>query len=943
MSRKDLLKVAGVALLAAGAYTLPGYSQNAPPAPVQAPPQQPQAGPPAPAYPDFNAVTKGMQPSPGLITLYQSAPNDPQRDSAKLLAQIPRGLMNQDLLLVSTISRGEQAGFNWGEYLIRFEMQDKRVLISVPDTDYVHTPNTTAGELVNRTHTAGFLAAMNVVTMSPQGDPVVDLGQVMLGSLGELPPPYSPQTMGFGGIAGQRRDLSRFTKVKSFPENVVVDVDLAFMRRDGSGENLGISYAIRRLPDARAYQPRLADERVGYFPTVHQDWGAKHSERETLVRYINRWDLKKKDPSLELSPPEKPIVFVVEKTVPLQWRKYVAEGIMEWNKGFEKIGISNAVVAEQQTDDNEFGHVDPEDARYNFVRWVITGQAFAVAMSRVDPRTGQVLNAQIAFDDSMLRSYNHEFDVFGPGPVAATLGPEVTRFMEENPGFIPQGQTLAQVKDVAAKMSGPFATAATDDDNHANMNPSGRGRTPGSLAGMSMCNYAAGMQRELDMANVISGATGRKVPERLVGEVIRMIISHEVGHTLGLRHNFKASAWLPLDEIKRRRDTTDEPITASVMDYNPNLFFPGDDVEKVHHFCTPTVGPYDYWAIEYGYRTPTGADGGEAGMLAKITSQCAQKDHAYATDEDTTSMSPDPLTNRFDMSADPLTWAKARIELCDALLKDINKWGERKAQPRHYLLSSYGMVMSEKARNMLYVSRVPGGAYFNRSRPGDPDAKPPIVLVDPKQQRAAIKMLGDTIFADSYFTTDPDLLNELVPSREWGLGGYGFVTARVDYPIHQMISNLQAYALMNLCTPYVLQRVYDAELKSKSDDKFTTAELINRVRDTIWSELKATGSEQKHTDAKPMISSIRRNLQRQHLSYVLASAGASRFTPMSADLQSMVRLSLRELDDKIGETLTKAKPDGEIQLDFATRAHLTECRDQIDKALDVQHVRRAEN
>jgi hypothetical protein len=934
MLNNGVLKATVGAVLAIGFFALPARGQAAP---LQGPqPQGPQA--PAPAYPDFNTVTKGMQPSPGLITLFQQSPQDPQRDSSKLLAQIPRGLLNQDLLLASTISRGENAGFNWDDYLIRFEMLDKKVIISIPDTQYVRNPNTTAAELVGRTHTSGFLAAMPIVTMSPQGDPVVDLGSVVLGSLGQLPPPYSPQTMGFGGIAGQRRDLSHITKVKSFPENIVVDVDLAFMKRDGSGENLGISYAIRRLPDVRAYQPRLADERVGYFPTVHQDWGAKHSERDNLVRYINRWDLKKKDPSLELSPPEKPIVFIIEKTVPLQWRKYVSEGITEWNKAFEKIGISNAIVAEQQSDDNEYGHVDPEDARYNFVRWVITGQAFAVAMPRVDPRTGQILNAEVAFDDSMLRSYSHEFDIFGPGPVATTLGPDVTKFLEQNPEYIPQGQTPAQVRQITEQMSGPFA-----------LDDSGRGRTnvPGDrklaqFGGLGMCNYAAGMQRELDMANVLSGATGRKVPERLVGEVIRMIISHEVGHTLGLRHNFKASSWLPLDEIKRRRDSTDEPVTASVMDYNPNLYFPGDDVEKVHHFCTPTVGPYDYWAIEYGYRAPGPQDGGEPAMLAKIAGQCAQKEHAYATDEDTTIISPDPLTNRFDMSSDPQVWAKERMELCDSLLKDIRKWGERKQQPRHYFLSSYGMVMSEKARNMLYVSRVPGGEYFNRSRIGDEGAQPPIVLVDPRQQRAAIKMLSETIFSDTYFTSDPDLLNELVPSRDWGMEGLGGVSMRVDYPIHQMISNLQAYAMMNLCTPYVMQRVYDAELKSKSDDKFTAAELVHRVRDTIWSELGSVNSEQKYTDARPMISSIRRNLQRQHLAYMLASAGGSRFSPMSPDLQSMVRFSLRELGDEISEVLSKAKADGELKLDFATRAHLTECRDQIDKALDVQHVKRTD-
>ena len=929
MMSSDLRRVCVVVALMLGISSV-GYSQVA----AQAGPPAPGA---APALPDFNTVVRGLVPLPGLITLYEANPSDPAHDATKLLAQVPRGLLNQDLLLVSTISRGENAGMNWSEYLIRFELQDRRVIISTPDTQYVSKPNTTAGELVSRTHTAGFLAAMPVITFSPQGDPVVDLGQVMLGSLGELPPPFSPETMGFGGIAGPRRDLSRFTKLKSFPENVVVDVDLAFMRRDGSGTNLGISYAIRRLPPMGSYQPRLADERVGYFPTVQQDWGIKHSERENIVRFINRWDMKKKDPTLELSPPEKPVVFIIEKTVPLQWRKYVAEGVTEWNKAFEKIGISNAIVVEQQTDDNEFAHVDPEDARYNFVRWIITGDPFAVAMSRVDPRTGQVLNAEIAFDDSMLRIYNEEFDVFGPGPAAATLGPDVMSFLEKNPDYVPFGQTLSQIKTTGLRMSGPFAL-----DDQGTTGAHAR-RPAAGFQKFDMCNYAAGMHRELAMGNVLAGATGRKIPEPLIGEVIHMIISHEVGHTLGLRHNFKASSWLSMDEIKRRRDTTDEPTTASVMDYNPNLYFPGDDVQKVRHFCTPCIGPYDYWAIEYGYRIPGPQDGGEQQMLAKIASQCTQKQDAYATDEDTTMLSPDPLSNRFDMSSEPLAWAKTRIDLCEGILKDVHKWGERKEQPRHYLLQTYGMVMSEKARNMLYVSRVPGGEYFNRNRIGDPDATAPIVLVDPKQQREAIKMLGATIFSDSYFTTDPELLNELVPSRDWGLDGLGDVFVRVDYPVHQAISNLQAYALMNLCTPYVLQRVYDAELKSKADDKFTSAELLTRVRDVIWTELANSSGQQKYTDAKPMISSIRRNLQRQHLAYLLAASSSTRLGGMmSPDLQSMVRFTLRDLGDRINDVLAKAKPDGEIQLDFATRAHLTECRDQIDKALDVQHVKRAE-
>ncbi|HXE56204.1 MAG TPA: zinc-dependent metalloprotease, partial [Tepidisphaeraceae bacterium] len=249
---------------------------------------------------------------------------------------------------------------------------------------------------------------------------------------------------------------------------------------------------------------------------------------------------------------------------------------------------------------------------------------------------------------------------------------------------------------------------------------------------------------------------------------------------------------------------------------------------------------------------------------------------------------------------------------------------------------------SEKARNTLYVSRVPGGEYFNRNRMGDPNAQAPLVLVDPKQQREAIKMLSQTIFSDKYFTNDPELLNELVPTRDWGLDGLGDVSARVDFPVHEVISNMQAYAMMNLIAPWELQRVYDAELKSKADDKFTAAELINSVRDAVWSELKDASGDAKFTDAKPMISSIRRNLQRQHLAYLLVSAQSRPGYMMSPDLQAMVRLSLQDLGGQISDVL-KSDKDSEAgsHIDFGTRAHLLECRDEIDRALNVQHVKRS--
>ena len=894
-------------------------------------------GPGAPAapdngqFPDFNATIKDMKPLPGLMTLYRYDPDDATKDQTRLLCQIPKSLLNQDLLLATTISRGEMAGFQWDDFLIRFEQSGRKVMISVPDERFVDTPGKPVTDAVTRTHTPTFLAALPVVTMSPQGDPVVDMSALVLTRAINFP--MTPGTE-------PRRDLSRYEKVKVFPENVLIDVDLASSNRFGSGTSIGITYAFRKLPELKGYTPRLADERVGYFTTVRQDWNAKHTDRENIIRYINRWDLKKKDPSLEMSPPEKPIVFIIEKTVPLQWRRYVADGINEWNKAYEQIGISNAIVVQQQTDDNEFAQIDPEDARYNFIRWIVTGTPFAMGPSRADPRTGQILDADIIFDDSMLRYFVSDFDVFGPGPAAAIVGPELPQFLEKNPEFIPAGQTMEDVKN-AMKLAAPGSELLKDADASQGVpvSNSARGRT-GINSPCSACNYAAGFRHQLALTQlaIVGTAAGKKIPEKFIGEAIKETVAHEVGHTLGLRHNFKASSWLSIDEIKRRRDTTDEPTTASVMDYNPLLFFPGDDPEKLRHFTTPTIGPYDMWAIEYGYKIPSKDDGDEKAMLGKIAAKNTKRELAYATDEDTIGMSScDPLVNRFDMSDDSVAWAKARVALCDQLMKDVRSWAVKKDEPEYYLRNVFGTLMWERCSNMMYVSRVVGGQYFNRNRAGDPEAKPSLVLLDPKQQREALTMLGETLFKDDFFAVDSDLLNDLVANRwdDWASNAPG----RVDYPVHQAVLSMQSYALLNLCAPQVLQRVYDAELKSKADDKFTAAELISTVRSTIWGDLNPADGV-AYSDAKPMISSLRRNLQRQHLQYLLATVDAQPGALTSPDLQSMIAYSLRDLSDQIGSVLdrTKSSNNGGPKLDFATRAHLTESKSKIDRVLNAPHM-----
>ncbi|HUU96110.1 MAG TPA: zinc-dependent metalloprotease [Phycisphaerae bacterium] len=450
-------------------------------------------------------------------------------------------------------------------------------------------------------------------------------------------------------------------------------------------------------------------------------------------------------------------------------------------------------------------------------------------------------------------------------------------------------------------------------------------------SGRHVCSYAFGLQQQLAFVHnaLLATGSGKKTPEHFVGEAIREAVTHEVGHTLGLRHNFKASSWLTLEEIRRRRNEGDEPTSASVMDYNPLLFFAGDDPEKVRHFVTPTIGPWDYWVIEYGHRVPEKGKS-EKEMLEEVASRCAEKGLDYATDEDTMWVfSPDPLTNRYDNSSDLVAWARSRIELCDRLTENIADWAIRKGESRYHVRQAFDQVWFEKGRNFEYVTRLVGGQYFHRDHKGDPDARPPFVLVDAETQRAALNLLKETLLTDTFFKFDPALLNQLAPSRwsHWG----SRTSLELDYPIHDRIVGLQLVGLFDLLTPPVLQRVYDAELKSDDPNRFTAAELIRTLRDHIWSSAYEVG-EGPYTDAKPFISSITRNLQQGYLDLMLIHAQARLGANFSLDLYVMIRSSLRELSDRIGQTLERAGS----KLDFASRGHLVECKSRIDRVLEAQ-------
>ena len=946
-------------------------------------------------FPKFEDVTKDMESAKGLFTLWSYPSGAKDKDAEKLLCQIPASFLGEKFMLsVSFSGGGFFTGFPLEERVVKWAMLDKQLVLVEPETRFVVDKSHTVSDVVTRTYPESIRVSVPIVTKSPQGDPVIDLGGMLKSSFADIGWMSMGPMMPFRGAGGGVNPaLSQWTTKKTFELNVEIGVELAMSRMSppGSYDKKMVHFSFWKLPDSN-YTPRVADDRVGYFITANQDWAKPTDARDLFNRYVDRWQLEKRDPSLAVCEPKQPIIYYIEKTVPVKFRRAVRDGIAEWNKAFEKVGFVNAVEVRQQTDDNEWKDLDPEDMRYSFFRWIVTGAGFAMGPHRANPFTGQIYDADIIFDDSMVRYYEQSAQQYLPSALveSKTNDPAVTAFLQEHPQF------KRPMPDLPSLSLGETEESGVRDAMRERM------RRRGFLG----CDYYEGMKHQMAVAHAVLAGQPPEVIDRFLYEVIREVVMHEVGHTLGLRHNFKASSIYSLEEIKKRRGTG-EPLVGSVMDYNPTLFFLDKPVEG--RFITPTIGPYDYWAIEYGYRpadgfnkgpesgedekkpadedgkdakvassSPTegpmgkippevleklppelrkmiedkagemalaippnakgkraggpafkGAPAGEADMLKAIAARAAEPELAYATDEDTTGYAPDPRSNRFDMGADPIEWARERIKLADQRMNSLLEWGAKDAESWYFLRKGFVSLLVERMMVLDYVGRYIGGQNTSRSHRGDPDAQPPFAVVDAELQRRALAFTEENAYQDSFFSFPPELLNHLAAPRWYHAGAStDFV---VDFPIRQWIGVLQWFNLVDRLFPNNLRRIHDNELRSNESNKLTAAEYLQRMQKACWSDVldPSKAADKTWSDTSPFLSSIRRSLQREYLNLLEPLVRTAPGTVLSPDLHAMVQASARRLGDGISKTLDK----GGSSLDFASEAHLTACKSRIERML----------
>ncbi len=557
---------------------------------VKAPVAEPKKG-----LPEWDKVVEGTKRMDGLFPLYYN------EKEQKLFMEVQQAQYDKEVILPMAIARGTGIMYlggdtlNFGDqWLICFHRSADRLLVIRRNVHVRAEAGSPQADSVKVSYTDSVLKALPIKSEKENGRAVlIDLADLFMTDLANI---------------GIQPDPARSTwaKVKVFPKNVEIEVSAVFsMPRmwwffffdddvpDTRGAQVVIHYGMSMLP-ATSYQPRLADDRLGYFLSTVKDF-SRDLNLTPKMRYLTRWNLEKTNAAAEKSPPKQPIIFWIERTVPREYRQYVREGILEWNKAFEKIGFIDAIQVRDQQSDDEF---DPEDIRYNTFRWISTSYGFAMGPSRTNPKTGEILDADIVFDEGMIRYLREEYlDMAGvPAGMAALASGQRQRFLQHHAADLPALEQLAPALDrfFADKPE------ALEQFRRPLKASQGAAHLHLGTGGCAECEMGPGMQRQLALAASILAARGDlepggKVPEKLIAQAVKEIVMHEVGHTLGLRHNFKASSIYTAQQIDDPEFTAKHGNSGSVMDYLPaNIAAKG---AKQGDYFTPTIGPYDYWAI----------------------------------------------------------------------------------------------------------------------------------------------------------------------------------------------------------------------------------------------------------------------------------------------------------------------------------------------------------
>ncbi len=636
-------------------------------------------------------------------------------------------------------------------------------------------------------------------------------------------------------LGGLSKAKTRVTALKNYPANTDVTVDYVYenpapMNRGGTDitdarfVTVSVQHSLIELPKT-AYSPRLDDPRVGYFTQEITDMvSVKSAPYRDL---INRWSLIKKDPAAAISEPVEPITWWIENTTPVEFRDVIARAVLAWNPAFEAAGFRNAMVVKVQPDNAEW---DAGDIRYNVLRWTSSPNPpfGGYGPSFVNPRTGQILGADIMLEYVFVTNRVRQEKAFG----TAALGME-----------------LEEVLDHTGKMC--------------------------SFGDQLQLNIMAGRQ-----ALVARGATQVEMRD-YINQAITGLILHEVGHTLGLNHNMKASQMLSPKQINDRSITSAKGVMGSVMDYEiVNLAKNG---QTQGDYFSNRVGPYDIWAVQFGYTPPLADAAAESRRMNALLARSTEPDLIFGNDADITNANSgiDPRVNVNDMTSDAIGYMSERFEVINDLMQGLKGRYSNDGESYHEMRNAYLVLTGQLNTASTVIARYVGGVYVDRAFAGQPGATKPFTPVSRADQKRAMASLAKNVFAPNAYASPDGLYNYLQMQRR----GFGFFGQPEDPRIHERVLTIQRNVMNHLLSPRVQTRITDSRTYG---NEYALTEMMSDLTSAIFD-----------ADARTNVNTFRQNLQLDYVNRLAGMITAPANAPYDYMSQSAALASLRSIQAKL--------------------------------------------
>ncbi len=806
------------------------------------------------------SLTKSSKKIEGFFTFYRDT------ITGTLQMIISEDDLNKEFIHFSQISDGVvDAGRYRGSYrgarIFKIVKHYNKIEFIKQNTSYYFNPESAISKAKNANISNGNVASIKIeATDSKKGVYLIKADDLFLKeTFIQIKPPRfpgsSPSSFSLGNLD---KNKTKINFIRNYTDNVNIEVEYVYSKpsilnggseavTDARNVSIKVNHNLIAMPDDD-YEVRYDDPRVGYFINEVNDQTSTSAAPYKDV--INRWNLKKKNPEAEISEPIKPITWWMENTTPVEWRETIKNGILEWNKAFEKAGFKNAIVVKQQPDDAEW---DAGDIRYNVMRWTSSPRPpFGGYGPRLaNPRTGEIIGADIMM----------EYNVFSGGNFISKV------YESDNTDLLQNSNNGLELYDAH-----------------------------------NYCTLAHGMQENLHFAQTTARIFGHSKFElnEIQKQVLTAVVIHEIGHTLGLNHNMKASQLYTPQQLADPDFIKGKCLTASIMDYATTNIT--RDRSKQGQYDDMSVGPYDIWAIRFGY-TPFKSEVERQAVLSEST----KPEHIFGNDADdmrSPGKAIDPRVMIFDQSNDPITYAVDRIELSNDLMKTVKERFIKTGETYQELTRVFGTLSRQKATATGVISRYIGGVYVDRAVAGQEGGTQPYTPVNLEDQKRAMKALDKYLFAPKAFDVPNDIYNYLARQRR----GFNFFSGPEDPKIHAAVLRTQKRVLDHLLHYNTLQRISDSELYG---NKYTLSLMMTDLNNAIFK-----------ADIYGSINTFRQNLQLEYtkmLLNMLTGKSSLRYTHNS---KSMALYNLKRIR-------AMAAPSGNI----ASRAHKEHLRTLIDNGL----------